>query len=67
MSISASRCSAATASASNAFSCFTATSNPCHLARNTVPNVPLPMGAPMTTDAALLMCEAARAASLSDV
>ncbi len=64
MSIKASFFNAATLLASNWFSCFTATSNPCHLARYTVPNTPLPMAVPMITDVALLMCDAARAASL---
>jgi hypothetical protein len=55
MSIKASFFNDATLLASNWFSCFTATSKPCHLARNTVPNMPLPMAVPMITDVALLM------------
>ncbi len=64
MSIKASFFNAATLLASNWFSCFTATSKPCHLARYTVPNMPLPMEVPMMTEVALLMWDAARAASL---
>ena len=41
--IMASFCSAALALASTLFSCLTATSKPCHFARYTVPNVPLPI------------------------
>ena len=41
--IIASFCSAALALPSTLFSCLTATSKPCHLARNTVPKVPLPI------------------------
>ena len=65
--IIASFCSAALALASTLCSCFTATSKPCHLARYTVPNVPLPISQPIESKAALLMWEAARAASLSDL
>ena len=65
--IMASFCSAAQALASTLFSCLTATSKPCHFARYTVPNVPLPIGAPMDSDAALLTWGAAREASLSDL
>ncbi len=41
--IMASFCSAALALLSTLFSCLTATSKPCHLARYTVPKVPLPI------------------------
>ena len=41
--IIASFCSAALALGSTLFSCLTATSKPCHLARYTVPKVPLPI------------------------
>ena len=65
--IIASFCSAALALASTLFSCFTATSKPCHFARYTVPNVPLPILPPMDSAPAPLIWGAGREASLSNL
>ena len=65
--IIASFCNAALVLASILFSCFTATSNPCHLARYTVPKVPMPISAPIESVAALLIWHVEREASLSDL